>query len=365
MDGAGFPTTLEAITPQWLTSALRGCGALNGAEVRSFEATTLGVGVGFMSAMRRLQLAYDDPACGAPRTLIAKLPPADPGARQIDQAFNFYEKEVGFYQLIAPSTPIRAPKAYLSAYEPQSRDFVLLLEDLAPARVGDQLAGLTAAEAAMALRAVAGLHGRWWRDPALEPMDWLIAINSPEFKSLEPIYQQCWPAVVDFLGEAMSPQMRRIGERMATRVAAMLDKAAAQPRTILHGDYRADNLFFRDDGDADAIAVCDWQIAAQGGGAFDVAYLLTGSLDVDLRRAHEDDLLRGYHAELTRRGGVDYPFGDFLQDYRTCAMLAWCWPVVAIATLDPANERGLAMFHAWAGRGMAAIEDLGAADTLP
>ncbi|HEX5380137.1 MAG TPA: phosphotransferase, partial [Phenylobacterium sp.] len=245
MRGETFPRTVEAITPQWLTGALRGCGALDGAAVSAFEASPLGAGAGFMSAMGRLALTYDGPAPGAPRSLIAKLAPLHPGARDIDQAFHFYEKETGFYRMVAPSTPVRTPRAYHVEFEPETHDFVLLLEDLAPARLGDQVDGLTAEDAALAVTAAGRLHARWWRDPELDDFDWLLPINSPQMRALQPIYQQCWPAVVDFLGERMPAAMKRTGERLATGIEAMLDQVAERPRTVVHGDFRADNMFFQ------------------------------------------------------------------------------------------------------------------------
>ena len=137
-----------------------------------------------------------------------------------------------------------------------------------------------------------------------------------------------------------------------------------QPCTVVHGDYRADNIFFADDGASDGFAVADWQIVMQAGGALDVAYLLTGSIDRDLRRAHETDLLRAYHDALTSHGVNDYAFEVFREDYRACVMLTWCWPVIAIGALDHANERGVALFRTWTDRAMAAIADLDAGAVL-
>ena len=365
MGQAGFPITIEAITPEWLTGALTQSGALTKGRVTAFTAAPLGAGVGFMSAMRRLNLTYDDPAGGGPASLIAKLPPPDPGARVIDEAFNFYEKEVGFYRSLAPSTPMRTPRAYFAAYEPATRDFALLLEDLAPRQIGDQLEGLSADRLALALKGAAGLHGRWWRDPSLPGMDWLLGMDSPQMRQLQPIYQQCWPAVVDFLGDDMPSEMRRIGDRFATRIHGLMDLLMRQPQTIVHGDYRADNLFFGAQGDADGFAVADWQICIKWGGALDIAYLLTGSVDIDVRRTHETDLLTVYHQTLLEKGGRDYPFEAFREDYIACVMLAWCWPVIAIGNLDTANDRGVALFRTWSARAMAAVLDLDAQARIP
>jgi len=359
-----FPRTLEAVTPQWLTEVLQADGVIGDAVVIAFDGKPLGAGAGFQSSMQRLTLTYSNPTCGGPTKLIIKLTSLDPGSRQIDEAFNFYEKEVGFYQSIAPSTPIRAPKAYFSGYDPGLREYTLLLEDLTPLRVADQLDGLTLAQTQQALRSLAGLHGRWWRDPVLPDMPWLISLNSPQMKALEPIYQQCWPATVAFLGDAMSPPMRALGDRFATQIGTLQDRVMQQPCTVVHGDYRADNIFFSDDGASNGFAVADWQIVMQAGGALDVAYLLTGSLDRELRRTHETDLLRGYHDALKSHGVDDYAFEVFREDYRACVMLTWCWPVIAIGALDHANERGVALFRAWTDRAMAAIVDLDAGGVL-
>jgi hypothetical protein len=365
MSDTGFPTTVEAMTPAWLTEVLRKDGLLGEGVVTGFSSEPLAVGVGFMSALRRLTLECEGTPQGMPCTIIAKLPPLDPGARQIDEAFNFYEKEVGFYQQMAPSTPMRAPHAHYSAFDPKSRDFVLLLEDLAPSAVADQVAGLTFDEAAMAVDALARLHARWWGDPALDRLDWLLAINSPEFKRLTDIYPQCWPAVLDFVGEAMPAEVRDAGARLATQMARMLDQAYERPRTMAHGDYRADNMFFRPGCEIVPFAVADWQIVFKGNAVFDLAYLLTGSLTIEARRAHERDLLAIYHARLLAEGVKGYSLEACLDDYRFWVMLGLAWPVVAIGTLDTANERGLALFKCWIERAMAAVVDWKAGEMLP
>ena len=109
--------------------------------------------------------------------------------------------------------------------------------------------------------------------------------NSPEMKALEPVYQQCWPAVVDFIGDRMSPYARRAGEALAPRIGALMDLAFEQPRTLMHGDFRADNMMFEAGPSVSPFALVDWQIVMQGPAAFDLAYMLSGSLDVETRRA--------------------------------------------------------------------------------
>jgi len=200
-------------------------------------------------------------------------------------------------------------------------------------------------DAGLALDAAAALHARWWKAPELPGMTWLLEINSPQMKALQVVYQQCWPAVIDFLGKDMPDAMRKTGEKLATRIETMMDQAAAMPRTIMHGDYRADNMFF-DVGEArEPFAIADWQVMLQGPAAFDLAYMMAGSLKTDVRRQAQDDLVARHHAGLVKAGVSDYSLGQLQADYRICATLGWCWPVVAIGSLDMANERGVATFQ--------------------
>ena len=66
MTQSAFPTSVEAITPAWLTAAL------GGPAVAGFEASPVGVGLGFVGAIQRLSLTYDHPAPDAPASVIVR-----------------------------------------------------------------------------------------------------------------------------------------------------------------------------------------------------------------------------------------------------------------------------------------------------
>ncbi len=61
----------------------------------------------------------------------------------------------------------------------------------------------------------------------------------------------------------------------------LLDGLAEAPTTMIHGDYRADNLFFEADG---TVAALDFQLIGTGRGAYDLAYFVTQSLGGRRRR---------------------------------------------------------------------------------
>ena len=181
MPDLDFPRAIDAIGPEWLTRKLQGSGALPaGGRVARIVAEPLGQGVGFVSAMQRLRPVYEGDAAGAPASLIAKVSPVDPSSRQVGEIFRFYQKETGFYARLADRTPVRTPQAFGVDYDPSNMDFVLLLEDMSPARMPEQVEGLTLEDSGRAIDAPAGLHRAGRGTPELPGRGWTRTLNLPE-----------------------------------------------------------------------------------------------------------------------------------------------------------------------------------------
>lgn len=358
MAALDIPKNPDALSAEWLSAALR-------TKVMSYDYEPIAAGVGFLGKLGRLHLRYDGTASGAPRTLIAKLPTEDERSRQLAMMFRFYDREVSFYRDVGPEAGIRVPALHYGASNPANGDFVMLLEDLAPARVGDQLEGCNADQVRRAIKGIARCHASWWNSPRLTTLGWLPATNDPIHHFAEPAFQGCWALFVQFVGDKLTPQMKRTGEDLSTKVIRMLDGIAGRPRTLLHGDYRADNLFFGAAEGGAALAAVDWQVSSAGGGTFDVAYFLSGNVDPQTRRAHEMDLLRLYVQTLKDHGVRDYGFDECLEDYRTDVLYCLVYAVIIIGTLDPSNARGLSLFHTNVERVLTAIADLDAASKMP
>ena len=354
------PRRFEELTPAWLTTLLRESGALGDARITDIAVEPIGIGVGFLGQLSRLRLRYDQETPDLPRTLIGKLPTLDPGGRQICQIFKFYEREIRFYRELAPRVSVRVPRCYGSVMDVDADDYLILLEDLAALPMGDDAGGCSAAQAEIAVRTVAGLHGAWWASATLDGLDWVPMSNAPVHQLAEPTYQQSVEPFLMLFGDHLSPAMRSITERLAKHVVDLLNLLAQPPITLAHGDYRLDNLFF----DGTRAAAIDWQIAFRGSGAFDLAYFLGGCLDPAVRRAEEMRLVRLWH-ELASAGRSGYSFDDALLAYRRAMLYCHVYTVIATGSLNPSNERGMAVFRAWLHRRSAAIEDLDAGALMP
>jgi aminoglycoside/choline kinase family phosphotransferase len=362
-----IPAGPQDLTPEWLTDALRVGGVISGLKVTSLVKEVLGEGAGFMGQLVRVRLEYDTDAPDAPRSLIAKFPSNLPENRQVADAFRFYEREIRFYEEIARDVELRTPRCYYSDMDTEAGRFVLLIEDLDPARCGDQLTGCLEHEAALAITNLARFHASWLENPRLSEIEWMPAIDVPWYtQAVLDSYAQIWPQFLQRFGEKLSPQMVATGERLGEKAGEIMQEMAAPPRTIIHGDYRLDNLFFGTEEGKPSLAVADWQIASRGRGVFDVAYFMSGGVPADLRRAHEIRMLKDYHRILTDNGSAaGYDFDECLRDYRKSVVFCLVYPVIGGGSVDMGNERGVALWDTWLDRNVAAIEDLNAAETIP
>ncbi|RRC07793.1 hypothetical protein EIA17_25600, partial [Escherichia coli] len=88
-------------------------------------------------------------------------------SRRSGSAHTLYIREVAFYRELAATVAIHTPRPILAEIDPATDDFTLILEDLAPARPGDQLAGCAIEDCLTAMREAAALHAPRWNDPTL------------------------------------------------------------------------------------------------------------------------------------------------------------------------------------------------------
>ncbi len=337
------------LTPEWLSAAL-------GREVT--EVASLPVGTGQMGVCHRLELRGDP---GLPATVLAKLPTPDAVARSF--LHGSYAIEVTFYRTLLPSLRVSAPAVYYAAIsdDPDQRGtFTLLLEDLAPAEQGDQVAGCTPGQAAAAVTNVAGLHAPRWGDRTLLDVDGLSLAGPDDAATLDSLFPDAIETVVARLGGLLEDE--DVGTlRTVAPYAGRWSVARPTHFGLVHGDYRLDNLMFHPDGRLWAV---DWQTLSLGLPVRDVSFLLSTGLTPDDRRDHERDLVAAYHQRLTELGVEGYPAEECWDDYRFAMLQGPLIAAFGCAYSSTATERGDRMFAAMISRSAEAVRDLGAVDLL-
>jgi aminoglycoside/choline kinase family phosphotransferase len=315
-----------------------------------------------MGTSVRYALAYDGDAASAPASVVCKFASADPTSRSTGVQLRTYEVEVAFYRDVARSVDMRIPRCHFGDIDLASGEFVLVLEDLAPCRQGDQLAGCTVDEAALAMEELAKLHAPRWNDAALARVEWLNRNATAESLAFsEMLLPQLLPGFLTRYADRLEPRHVALAELLMSRIGHFL-RDRPGPRAVQHGDYRLDNMLFGTDAGGYPLAVVDWQTVVWGPPAFDAAYFLGAGLQVDDRRRHERALLRRYHDALVARGVGDYGWDDLWLDYRRYAFGGFLMAIGA-SVMVVQTPRGDEMFLTMIRRHAAQIDDL-EAETL-
>ena len=363
MTGLPIPRRLQEITPSWLTEALRGSGLSGTASVTACSSQSISEGKGFMSQLFRLWLDYDSDPLDLPRSVVVKLPAADPLMRTFFDRLGQNQCEVRFYQGVVTHGHLQTPRSYHGGIDSETGNTVLLLEDMSNARQGDSVAGCTMEEARQAIGQLAKFHAAWWNSPRLDGLDWMPCKDT-HTDVYEELYADAWESFIGKAGDGMPPRLRLVGDKLRDGVAAIKARLASAPSTLVHGDYRLDNCFFSTADDSQQLVVFDWEFCARGRGTYDVATFISEAFPTQQRREEEMGLLRMYHATLLEQGVGGYGFDECLVDYRLSMLEILVFWIVTGGYCDYEGERATAYLHNSLARFDAAIADLGCMELL-
>jgi hypothetical protein len=352
----GDPLALDAA---WMTEALESGGIADGATVTDLEFDGF-IGTGQMSRNARYRLTWDRPG-DRPTTVVGKFPSADENTKRSSFDSGAYHHEYAFYAQLAPTVAIRTPRCWVARFDAAAPDFVLILEDLADSKQGDQFSEPSDQITAHAIEQAAALHGPRWGDPTLaaEP-----AMQSP-FGDRGELLRHYYTAATDVcltrLGHGLDDDVHQL-IRDFTPLIGTWAQGTGTPTTAVHGDFRPDNFLIGTTPDAVPFAVVDWQTLSLGLGVADVAYFIGGAFEPARRRDIERELLERYRVELARYGlryGADECWRDYVWGTLHGVIIAVCATMMADQT-----ERGDAMLTLMASRHARHAIDLGALDRL-
>ena len=329
--------TPEQVTADWISTVL-------GTTVEIVDQQRIGDGLVGMNVRLRLEGSRE-----APNSVVVKLPSPDPTSRATGNALRNYEREVKFYNEVALTVDVRVPTCYHAEWNEADGDFVVVLEDLAPADQGNQITGCGVEHARTAVLELARLHGPRWGDPALGDIEWLSRRStSDDTAMLVGMWAMLYPGFQATYAKYLTAEADELIQRFGQRLAQWVDGRDG-PLTVTHGDYRLDNLMFATPAGGAPIAVVDWQSPGHGPALADVSYFL-GAGPIPAERAVIERDLVGEYAQALR---TDYhvPLTDewAWQQYRREAFGGVVMAVIA-SQIVGGTERSEAMFAAMATR---------------
>ena len=358
----GLPTTIDEVTPQWLTSVFRTSGALaEDGSVATVSTDPFAVGVGLLSLLYRATLTYEGAADRAPATVIVKMETDIEAQRGIADALQFYQREMRFYRELAPDLALRTPKVHAAIMSESNTDFCLVMEDLSAMAAMDQQAGVSLEEALVSAEGMAAFHAHFWRWDFSDLAETFLPFDNPIYRiALPSIFEAGWGNTLKHAGHLVPDDVRAFGDRFGELVPFFVEQVG-EMETLIHGDWRADNLMVDEHG---KLVLIDFQITGIGAAGYDLGYFLSQSVEPEVRREGQQQIIDRYFSTLEAEGA---PF-DRAEEERVIRLsTAWCliYAVASFASWDDLPDKSRELLPAMLRRSVTAITDNDALSLLP
>ena len=205
--------------------------------------------------------------------------------------------------------PIDHPEPYGGGVDRARLASVVVMDDVTSfgGRPNDATTALDVAELASGLDGLARLHAEFWDRPLPPALRFLRPWRLT--RKWAPVSEVSLRRGLHRLERALpsgAPGPRFDARRLERQFRHSATLAAAGPQTVLHGDPHPGNTYALP---GRRTGFYDWQLVRTGNWSHDVGYFVVSSLDVEVRRAHERELLAAY-LDALRRAGVDAPGED-------------------------------------------------------
>ena len=373
------PFSLKEINAAWLTRALKDGGVISDEEVTGFTHRVIGQETGFLGEVAILNLTYSRADSGAPSSMVLKIPTPLKN-RRMGQSMGVYEKEIRFYSQLSTSLNVRSPKHYYGALDKfddpdvvlsrleklhrspiwlvaifslllmwfvgfRPRRYVLLIEDVSYLRLGDQVGGCSHEDMKRALGAMAKLHAQFWDTDELRAMTW-VQPGHLTSKLIHMMYLQSGGKFIEANGDRITERQAELLTWLKANGMALTEMLGSEPRTLLHGDFRLDNLCFDDQ--TGEVLLLDWQTMLTGSIGQDLAYFLSASVPLDTPDEDIQDLLHHYQQCLADEG-IEIS-EDWLRWQYEAGMVATLYRIAPTANdenLDFGEQRGPELINTW------------------
>ncbi len=356
-----IPKSEKDISLEWMQQALEAGGLPQ--DLALIEANTRKIGsqMGYTALNYRCNLTYSDLSSDS---VIVKAPSSIAKTVRICEWLHLYKRECFFYQNIAPTVQIQTP-ALLFAQIDDLKSFVIVMEDLGHLRSVDQIEGASEEQARKVIQTVAAFHGMFWNKIDLPQLSPLHETRKVPNVSLQFFYMLNLANAFKRFGVFFSTELVEFTEQLGMRLSEFINTLDPNPKTLVHGDYRLDNMFFCAKGSND-LYVIDWQGLSFSCGLQDVAYFLSFNVTTKLRRKIERELVREYHDILCKSGKLNnFSFEECWRIYRQYILLSYAFLVVVAGGLKLNGPRSTSLVKTAIDRLYAAIQDLDVYEFMP
>lgn len=304
------------------------------------------IGTGQMAESYRVSFAAGSHG-QLPLSVVVKVPSQSESSRAASRITRCYELETGFYTHVRSLVGVSAPNCLHVWFDAPSDDFVLVLEDIVNGKQGDQLSGASVEQARAAIDELVLLHAPLWNSPQLNTLSWMPRHTMESSQGTRDLLRSVFAGFTSRFESRVGAEVLELGAQLVANIDGY-DRAFPNNETIVHRDFRLDNLLFTETSHGTQVKVVDWQTASISSGATDLAYFIGASFAPEQRRLVENELVHRYHDGLTQ-SGISMSWTEAWDQYRLFATSGYIMAIVA-SMLVKQTERGDAMFAAMANR---------------
>jgi hypothetical protein len=304
------------------------------------------IGTGQMAESYRVSFV-DGTHGHVPSSVVVKVPSQSESSRAASRITRCYELETGFYTHVRSLVGVSAPNCLHVWFDAPNDDFVLVLEDIVNGKQGDQITGATVGQARAAIDELVLLHAPLWNSTQLDTLSWMPRHSMESSQGTRDLLRSVFAGFATRFSSLVNAEVLELGSRLVENIDGY-DRAFPNNETIVHRDFRLDNLLFTGMSNETQVKVVDWQTASISAGATDLAYFIGASFSPEQRREVEDELVHRYCDGLSQ-AGISIAFSEAWDQYRLFATSGYIMAIVA-SMLVKQTERGDAMFGAMANR---------------
>lgn len=341
--------SIKEINLSWLKETLLEVKEFQNDEITGLDVKQVGEGIGQLGEFALLETTR---VSGKKTNIFAKLQTQTEDMDNLAKDYQFYLREVRFYQNLAKDIDVKTPKAYFAEYDPESERVILLLEYMDGWYNPDQVKGATEKEIKVAIEGLIPISTQFWG--TIKDIDWVPDMKVDYMLKIIDDMRDYQSEFLNRYDHVMTDSRKEDLAKIVDFYPNFPDLFTEGELTLNHWDYRVENLFFTPA--VDDVTVIDWQLMMAHLPGWDLAYLLFTNIQVDLRRELFKDACKQYLDGLSKQG---IKFGpEELERNMMLSLLAMTnFPVIGGANADKENERSMKLFEAFAERIFSAIED--------
>ena len=347
---------LAAVDRSWVDQCFKRCLGDEGGGVESYTLRQIGEGVGQLGEFGLLEVKTQD---GDARSFFLKIQTSSEDFHQLCLDYQYYEREVNFYQCSAKDVACRTPHPYYVEFNREQSQVLLVLEFMADWHTPDQIIGASRHQIEKAIDALIPINTQYWN--RTDELPWLPNSKAPFMVQLADDMVANRQKFLDRFGHLLTVSQQQKLDQIIAYYPKFADIFTQGTQTLTHWDYRVENIFYS--ADESEVAVIDWQLGLAHKPGWDLAYLLTTNIDVALRREIFEASVVQYQAGLCA-AGIAYETDKLMKNMRQAMCAITCFSVVGGGNCDFENERSVMLFAKLTERLFAAIDDYDATAAL-